>query len=277
MKLELSGGRSISTKRKSFVMGILNTTPDSFFPGSRVEAEEGRSSAEKMIHAGADIIDIGGESSRPGSAYVSADEEISRVIPLIKAIRSFSDIPISIDTRKSATAEAALNAGADIINDISALADDPELGFLAAERDVPLILMHMRGTPETMQQNPHYNDTIEEILTELEVCIRRAGAYGISKNRIILDPGIGFGKRLDDNLKILKEIKRFTDTGYPILIGLSRKSFIGAVTGSVVEDRLSGTLAANMLSALAGASILRVHDVPETVAMLEIIKAVEGA
>ena len=180
------------------------------YSGSRKPAlKDGLEAAKSMISAGADILDIGGESTRPGSAYVEADQEIERVVPLIEGIRGFSDIPISIDTRKSAVAEASLKAGADIVNDVSGLRDDPKLGFIVSMYDVPVILMHMRGTPESMQNSPHYTDVIEEIINELELCIGRAKSFNIASDRIIVDPGIGFGKRLEDNLMILKQLDRF--------------------------------------------------------------------
>ena len=278
MKIKLPNGRLLSAERKSLVMGILNATPDSFYSGSRrTDLAGGVSAAQAMIDAGVDIIDIGGESSRPGASYIEAEEEIARVVPLISGIREVSDVAISIDTRKAETAEAAIKAGADIINDISALCDDPELGLVAASYDVPVVLMHKRGDPESMQIDPKYTDTIEEILNELEVCIGRARSFGIAEHNIIIDPGIGFGKRLEDNLMILKNLERFKALGYPVLIGLSRKSFIGAVTGADIEDRLAGTIAANMYSAMHGADILRVHDVRETAWMLDILSAIEGA
>ena len=278
MHINLSGGRKLSTVKKAFVMGILNATPDSFYSESRKPGlDEGLKAARALIDEGADIIDIGGESTRPGSSYVEADEEIRRVVPLIEGIRKFSGIAISIDTRKAAVAEAAIKAGADIVNDISGLKDDPKLGFIVSQYDVPIVLMHMRGTPENMQENPHYTDVVEEIVNELEVCIGRAKSFAIPADRIIIDPGIGFGKRLEDNLLILKHIERFGSLGYMLLIGLSRKSFIGTVTGAGVESRLAGSLAANMYSIMKGAQIVRVHDVKETVQMLEILSAVEGA
>lgn len=278
MNLKLSGGRTLTSDYKSLVMGILNVTPDSFYSGSRkTSLDEGIDAAKKMIEEGADILDIGGESTRPGAEFIDADEEIKRVVPLIVAIRKFSDTAISIDTRKSSVAEAAVKAGADIINDVSGLKDDPHVGLVASQYDVPVVLMHMRGTPSTMQLNPHYTDTLEEILDELELCISRAKSFGIAGDKIIIDPGIGFGKRLEDNLIILNKLKRFKDTGYPVLMGLSRKSFIGTITGAAVEERLAGSLAANMYSVQQGADILRVHDVKETVCMLKILAAIEGA
>ena len=278
MVLKLAGGKTLTTSRKSFVMGILNATPDSFYSGSRKPVlEDGVNAAKKMIHDGADILDIGGESTRPGSDFVEADEEIKRVIPLINAIREFSDVAISIDTRKSKVADSAIKAGADIINDVSAMRDDSEIGIVASENDVPVILMHMRGTPQTMQRNPHYTDAVEEIINELEICVGRAKSFGVSEERLILDPGIGFGKRLEDNLMILKNLDRFKSLGFPVLVGLSRKSFLGQITGADVENRLTGSISANMYSAMKGADILRVHDVQDTIWMLDIISAVEGA
>ena len=278
MKITLAGGRELSTERKSLVMGILNATPDSFYSDSRKPGvPEGLGAALAMIESGADILDIGGESSRPGASYIDETEEIRRVVPLIKAVREVSDIPISIDTRKAATAEAAVEAGADIINDISALGDDPRLGEVAAACSVPVVLMHKQGVPETMQLSPEYDDAVSEIASELKSYADRALDYGIGSDMIILDPGIGFGKRLEDNLAILRNLEVFHDLGYPLLIGLSRKAFIGTVTGAPVEDRLSGSLAANMYCAIGGAQILRVHDVKETVNMLDILTAIEGA
>lgn len=278
MQINLSGGRTLSTSRQSFVMGILNVTPDSFYSGSRKpDLKDGLDAAKSMIDDGADIIDIGGESTRPGSLSVEAGEEIKRIVPLIEGIRKFSDTAISVDTRKAEVAEAAIKAGADIVNDVSGLKDDSRLGFIASQYDVPIVLMHMRGTPENMQKNPHYTDAVEEIVNELEVCIGRAKSFAIPAQNIIIDPGIGFGKRLEDNLLILKHIQRFKDLGYPVLIGLSRKSFIGAVTGADVDSRLAGSIAANMYSVLKGAEILRVHDVKETIWMLDILSAIEEA
>jgi dihydropteroate synthase len=278
MNLNLSGGKTLSTMRKSFVLGILNATPDSFYSGSRLPGlSEGVDAAKKMIDEGADILDIGGESTRPGSGYVDAEQEIKRVVPLIEAIRRFSDIPVSIDTRKAVVAEAAIKAGADIVNDVSGLKDDPALGVVASLNDVPIILMHMRGTPENMQRDPHYSDVIEEIINELELCISRAKSCNIQADKIILDPGIGFGKRLEDNLKILNNLERFEALGFPLLIGLSRKSFLGKVTGAEVDDRLAGSIAANMYSVFNGAQFLRVHDVKETIAMLDVLSAIQGA
>ncbi|MDC7126400.1 MAG: dihydropteroate synthase [Spirochaetales bacterium] len=276
MILNLSG-RTLKTKRKAFVMGILNTTPDSFYADSRAcSVENAVSNALKMIEEGADIIDIGGESTRPGSDYVEADEEIRRVVPVIKELRKVSGIAVSVDTRKAIVAEQAIDAGADIINDISALSDDPALAGLIAERNVPVILMHMRGTPRNMQKNPSYDDVIKEISEELEERISYALNEGIEKEKIIIDPGIGFSKRIEDNLSIIRHLDNLTHLGYPVLMALSRKSFIGHINSSEVQDRLTGTLVADMFSVINGASILRVHDVKEHIDMLDMFSAIEG-
>ena len=273
--------RSLVLGNRTLVMGIINSTPDSFLASSRVATvDRVVSAARAMIDAGADILDIGGESSRPGSDYVSAGTEIDRVVPMISAIREFSDIPISIDTRKQAVAAAAVEAGADIINDISALRDDPELAGFVATRGLAVILMHMRGTPRTMQENPHYDDVIGEISSELLHFAAEAQRAGVAQRQIILDPGIGFGKRLQDNVAILCGVAELSRLGYPLLIGASRKAFIGSLVGGdsprAPQQRLAGSLAAHLLSAQAGAHILRVHDVAETVDALRVLSAVAG-
>ncbi len=269
------GKRVMDFSRKKYVMGILNCTPDSFFPGSRqANVREAYTAAGEMIDAGVDILDIGGESSRPGSDPVSAEEENERVIPLIKAIRREWDIMISIDTRKREVAERALDAGADIVNDISGLRDNEPLAVLIASRKVPVILMHMRGFPKTMQANPYYKDTIGEILKELQSYIFFALGAGIEENMIIIDPGIGFGKRLADNLKIIKDLAAFRSLGFPLLIGLSRKSFLGDILKLPVEKRLTGTITANTLAIAGGADIIRVHDVREAVEMTKVIDSI---
>ncbi len=270
--------RLLDLSAPPLIMGIINATPDSFFPDSRAAAtEEGLLRARRMIDEGADILDIGGESSRPGSDYVGAEEELARVIPLIQAIRRESHIAISVDTRKAVVARAALEAGADVINDISALTDDPDLAPVAAEFDCMLILMHKRGTPKEMQESPSYEDTLQEIIDELEEGVERALAAGVKRTRILLDPGIGFGKRHGDNLRILKYLPRLRERGFPLLIGHSRKSFIGRITGRDVEDRLPGSLAAGIMAQIGGADILRVHDVAATRDAASVVVAVQGA
>ncbi len=269
--------RTLSIGNTPLVMGILNCTPDSFYPGGRAEScAAAVRQAREMISSGADILDIGGESSRPGSDPVSLSAELDRVLPVLNEIRTFSDIPISVDTRKSEVAHRALLAGADIINDISALQEDPEKADIAAEHGAALVLMHMRGTPATMQVSPFYVDPVGEVLKELEAAVEVACKAGVPKNSIILDPGIGFAKRLEDNIAVLRGIPRLRASGFPILIGHSRKSFLGALLadedGNVrpVEARLAGGLAVSLFAATHGAEILRVHDVAETVDALRV-------
>ena len=277
--LPLPRERALPLGFSPVVMGIINCTPDSFFVSSRsLGVEDAVRTARAMVSDGADVLDIGGESSRPGSEYVEADEELSRVVPVIRAIRSESDIPISIDTRKFAVAEAALDAGADIVNDISALRDDPDLMALVVERRVPVILMHMRGNPKTMQSNPVYADTIGEISAELIARVEAALEAGVAADRIVIDPGIGFGKTVDDNVAILARIGDFRRLGYPVVVGLSRKSFLGAIIGGsrAAEERRAATIAAHTIAALSGAEILRVHDVRDTVDAIRVVTAYQA-
>jgi dihydropteroate synthase len=269
------GTRTLDFARKTYVMGILNATPDSFYPGSRSATfNEALASGRTMVEAGVDMIDVGGESSRPGSDPVPQDEEIRRVIPVIQALRAVSNVLISIDTRKAEVAERALDAGADMVNDISGLRNNPGMAGLVARRGVPIVLMHMRGTPKTMQRNPSYRNTISEILRELEPSVAAALGAGISRDLIIIDPGIGFGKRVADNLHILRELSSLKSLAFPILVGLSRKAFLGELLDRPVENRLIGTVTANTLAVLNGANIVRVHDVADAVEMVTIIDAV---
>ena len=269
------GNRVLDFEKRPYVMGILNCTPDSFYPGSRVPGIDlAVQKAQTMIRAGVDILDVGGESTRPGSDPVQAAEEIERVVPVIQQVRELSDVLISIDTRKVEVAERALSAGADLVNDISALRGGRPLAECIAERGVPVILMHMRGEPKTMQENPHYGDVIAEITDELAASVDFARSCGIREDRIIIDPGIGFGKRLQDNLAILRDLRSLRSLGYPIMIGLSRKSFIGTVLDKPVDQRLVGTVASHMLALMNGADILRVHDVEEAVDTVMMFEAV---
>lgn len=260
------------------IMGIINCTPDSFYAGSRFSAVEAIvKCVKKMIADGADIIDIGGESTRPGAAVVSAKEQIVRAVPAIRAIREISSIPISIDTQSAAVAEAALNAGAGIINDISALSADERMLNLAAERGVPVILMHMQGTPEIMQKNPRYNNVVAEVKDFLRAAADNALAGGVKEEHIILDPGIGFGKRPMDNVLLLKNLSSLRTGDFPLLVGLSRKSFLGIILNKddevgirdgrmaprTPDERLVGTIAAHAWCLTQGVDILRVHDVKE--------------
>lgn len=251
-------------RERVLVMGALNVTPDSFYDGGRyTHADAAVARGLQMVEEGADIIDIGGESSRPGATSVPLDEELERVIPVIIGIRQESDVLLSIDTTKTAVAEEALTVGASIINDISALRFDEGMAELSAKRSAFLILMHMLGTPETMQRAPHYTDVIEEITTFLSERINVAVRGGVPHQRILIDPGIGFGKRIVDNLDILRNLYRFKDLGSPIVVGLSRKSFLGHILDAPVEERLTGTIAANAVAILHGADVIRVHDVKQ--------------
>lgn len=256
-------------------MGVLNATPDSFYAASRrpllsaaVEA------ACQMVESGVDIIDVGGESTRPGAPPVPADVERERVVPVIAAIRRESAVSISVDTSKADVARAAIDAGADLVNDVTALRGDRLMASLVADRDVRVVLMHMRGTPRTMQEGPFYEDTLAEICGELRERVDAALAAGIPSARIILDPGIGFGKRLEDNLRILRGLDRIKALGFPVVIGLSRKSFLGMVVGRPTEERLAATITANTLAILSGADIVRVHDYREAVDMVRVLAAV---
>ncbi|MGJ0491637.1 dihydropteroate synthase [Methylobacter sp.] len=252
---------------KPLIMGILNVTPDSFSDGGQYsDVDAAVRQARRMLDEGADIIDIGGESTRPGSEQVDADAQIQRVAPVIAAIRQqvSADIPISIDTTLSAVARAALEAGADIINDISAGRDDEAILALAAETDAPIILMHSQGTPKTMQDNPYYVDVVQEVLAALQQQIDAALKAGIKKKRIAIDPGIGFGKRKQDNLDLLAHLDAFVAAGYPVLLGTSRKRFMGTICDvSEPSELVTATAVTTALGIMAGVQIFRVHDVRE--------------
>lgn len=258
------------------VMGILNITPDSFSDGG-VHFDHPRAlhGALQMIEDGADLIDIGGESTRPGAAAVPLDVELERVVPVVEALRKRWDIPISVDTRKARVAEAALDAGADILNDVSALRHDPEMRALAARRGVPVILMHMRGEPGTMQQHAHYDDVVDDVKRELGSWRKAAIAAGVDAGRILVDPGIGFAKTFEQNLEILARCEELCELG-PVVIGASRKKFIGHITGrETATDRLAGSLAAIDAAYRGRAAIVRVHDVKETVDFLRVLRAID--
>jgi len=248
--------------QKTWLMGIINVTPDSFSDGGLYfNKEKAVDRGLELAEEGADIIDIGGESTRPGSDFISTEEELMRTVPVISALRKKTDVLISVDTTKSEVAEAALDKGADIINDISSFRFDPKMLSLAAQKDIPVILMHMKGTPKNMQLNPFYEDLLAEIRGFLEERIATAQAYGIKKEKIIIDPGIGFGKSLKDNLTLIKSLKFLEPIDRPILIGISRKSFIGKILSLPPQERTEGTIASAVLSIFNGAHILRVHDV----------------
>ncbi len=258
-------------------MGVLNITPDSFFDGGlHFRSDEAIEHGLSMAREGADIIDVGGESTRPFSDPLPLDEELKRVIPVIKALSQEIDIPISIDTYKSEVARRGIEAGATIVNDVSALRFDPAMASLVAEAGVPIVLMHMKGTPQDMQVNPTYEDLLEEILEFLGGAVEQAHASGIKREHIIVDPGIGFGKSLDDNLKIIRELHVFSSLGQPVLVGTSNKSFIGHVLGLPVESRETGTMATIAAAAMNGADIVRAHNVKaarETVRMIDAIQS----
>ena len=251
--------------RRTLIMGIVNVTPDSFFDGGRrLDPDKAIADAMAMVASGADIIDIGGESTRPGARPVSEEEELARVLPVVRGLRRESHVPVSIDTYKSKVARAALDAGADIVNDISALRFDPAMMALVAAEKIPVVLMHMQGTPRTMQQEPHYGDVVREVRDFLAAQLYEAMDAGIAPDTIILDPGIGFGKTIAHNLELLRGLPVLAALGQPLLVGASRKAFIGKILNLAPDERLEGSLAAAVAAALAGANILRVHDVAET-------------
>jgi dihydropteroate synthase len=255
----------LSKEKQSLIMGILNVTPDSFSDGGKYfEKNSAINYALEMIDNGADIIDIGGESTRPFADPVSLEEEISRVIPVIEGIRKESDICISIDTTKSKVANAALNSGACIINDISAMEVDPLMVGVAIKFDCPLIIMHMKGTPKNMQNNPQYESLISDIKQYLIDRTEFIISKGINPKKIVIDPGIGFGKTVENNFEIINNLNHFTTMDFPVMLGASRKSFIGISLNLPEEDRLEGSLAANVIGLQNGAKIFRVHDVAET-------------
>jgi len=262
--------------KRTLVMGILNVTPDSFSDGGTYfDPDAAVSRGIEMAEQGADIIDVGGESTRPGAEPIDAEEEIRRVVPVIKQLAVRTGIPISIDTYRSQTAAAALDSGASIINDISAMTFDANMKHLAAERKCPIVLMHIKGTPQNMQQNPHYENVIEEIIAWLKARIEEAESAGIDKQAIIIDPGIGFGKTVEHNLEILNKLDRFRALGKPTLVGVSRKRMIGEILGGLpVEERLEGTAAAVAISIANGANIVRVHDVKEMARVVKVADAI---
>lgn len=257
-------GNKFWISNRTLIMGILNVTPDSFYDGGKyfsfVNAVR---HAEELVNEGADIIDVGGESTRPGAESVSPDEELKRVIPVIRKLADRIDVPISIDTQKSKVAKEALESGARMVNDISALRTDPEMAGIVKEYNVPVVLMHMKGTQRDMQVNPEYTDVIGEIKAFFRERIEWAKANGIREENIIIDPGIGFGKTLEHNLEILRRLKEFKEFGMPVLIGPSRKSFIGRILDKTEEERIWGTAGAVSAGILNGADMVRVHDVSE--------------
>ncbi len=268
--------RSYNLSEKTLIMGILNVTPDSFSDGGRFfDSKRAVDRALQMEEEGADIIDVGGESTRPGSEPVPLEEELRRVIPVIEALAKRLSVPISIDTYKAEVAKRALEAGASVVNDISGLRFDPKMAEVVADSDAAVVIMHIKGTPKDMQTNPHYDDLFGEIIGYLREGIEIARAHGIGEDRIVVDPGIGFGKTAEHNLQIINRLERFSVLGRPLLIGPSRKSFIGMVLGGVPpSERLEGTAAAVAVAVLKGASIVRVHDVKEMVPVVRVAEAI---
>lgn len=262
--------------KQTLVMGILNITPDSFSDGGQfLDLQTAVGRAVKMVDDGADMIDIGGESTRPGSEPVPADEEIRRVVPVIHEITSKVNVPISIDTYKAEVAAAALDAGASIINDISAATFDHEMPRVIAERGCPAILMHIKGEPKSMQANPHYDDVVVEVRDFLESRINALTAAGVSVEQLMVDPGIGFGKTVEHNLELLRHLAELKTLGRPIVIGTSRKATIGKVLGGLPpEDRLEGTAATVAISIANGADVVRVHDVKEMARVAKMTDAI---
>jgi dihydropteroate synthase len=256
------------------VMGVLNVTPDSFSDGGEfLELTAAVAQAERLAAEGADLIDVGGESTRPGSGPVPAEEELRRVLPVLEELAETIDVPVSIDTYKAGVAKAALAAGASFVNDVSALRKDPEMAGVVGEAGVEVCLMHMKGEPRTMQEAPSYADVVSEVKAFLEQRLEVATREGIPEARIWLDPGIGFGKTLDHNLELLRRLDEIVAIGRPVVVGASRKRFIGTLTGRSERDRLPGTLAANVLAFERGATMFRVHDVAPTREALAVASA----
>jgi len=274
----ICGSRTLRIGASPLVMGILNVTPDSFSDGGRyVDKADAVEQALRMVADGADIVDIGGESTRPGAAAVGVDEELKRVLPVLKAVRHESDVCISIDTSKAAVALAALDAGADIVNDVTALGGDPDMPDVVRRKGAGAVLMHMRGTPRTMQVDPHYDDVVEEVGGFLASRAEALIKEGLERERLAIDPGIGFGKTVDHNLRLLAHLQSIGACGLPVVVGLSRKRFLGKLTGRQVEERLAGSLAAMVYCAMRGVQVLRVHDVKESVDAIRAVAALMAA
>lgn len=258
------------------VMGILNLTPDSFSDGGELASvEDALRRAREMVAEGVHILDVGGESTRPGAEEISPSEELRRVLPFIRRASSEFHVPLSVDTRKAEVARAAVQAGAEIVNDVSALTHDPQMAPFLAEARVGVVLMHMRGTPADMRSRASYDDVVETVRREIAARVDTARTAGIEDERVVLDPGIGFAKDADHSLTLVRELRRLVDLGFPVLVGPSRKSFLGAVLDAPPEDRLEGTIASCVLARANGARIFRVHDVREVVRALAVTHSVE--
>lgn len=275
--------RTLVLGERTLVMGVLNVTPDSFSDGGKFfDPRHAIEHALKMERAGADLIDIGGESTRPGSTGTAADTELARILPVLEGLRGVLKIPISVDTRKSEVADAAIRSGAQIINDISGLRSDPRIAEVARRRGAPLILMHTRGEPRTMQKGPFARDVMNDVMQGLRASINAARKAGVAKSQIIVDPGIGFGKSFEQNYELLRGLPEFAKLGYPLLVGTSRKGFLGATLArdgksAPPEDRVWATAATVTASILGGAHIVRVHDVVEMVQVARVADCVRDA
>jgi dihydropteroate synthase len=259
--------------RRPLVMGILNVTPDSFSDGGKyIDPAAAAARGREMIAQGADLVDVGGESTRPGASYVTEAEELARVLPTVTALAA--DVLVSVDTRRAAVARAAAAEGAAMINDVAAGCDEPAIAAVCAEYDLPYVVMHMKGTPADMQLEPHYDDVVGEVRDYLAARAAWARAEGV--RQVVVDPGIGFGKTLEHNLELLRNVPALCDLGYPVMVGHSRKRFLGDLTGAPTEERLGGSVAAALAAARRGANILRVHDVKETAQALAVVRALSG-
>lgn len=268
------GGLTLGGRPK--VMGVLNVTPDSFSDGGRfLDTEAAIAHGEELIRQGADLLDIGGESTRPGAAVVSVDEELRRVLPVIRGLKQRCAVPISIDTQKVEVARAAVEAGASIVNDVAANRTDPEMWRFLAQSGAGYIAMHMQGTPQTMQDQPRYEDVVRDIEAFFERTLETLVAFGVGLEQVAIDPGIGFGKTVEQNLKLLGRLKDFVRLGRPLVLGVSRKSVLGAVTGTGTSDRTPAGLACAVWAALQGGSVIRTHDVAPTVQALVMTAAID--
>lgn len=274
------GERTFEWGSRTYVMGVVNVTPDSFSDGGRyLSAEAAVSHGLALAEAGADLLDVGGESTRPGSQPVTAEEEVARVLPVIEGLRARTSVPLSVDTTKAAVARAVLKAGAHLVNDITGFRSDPELARSVAEANAACCLMHIRGTPDTMQQAPSYDDLVDEVLDFLDASVTLATSAGVARERILLDPGIGFGKTFDHNLYLLRRLGELRVAGLPLLVGTSRKGFLGALTGGKpAGERLAATLGSvAAMAVLGGADVVRVHDVAEARDALAVADAIRSA
>ncbi len=276
-RILLLGGRQYRLGERTLVMGVVNVTPDSFSDGGRFyQTKDAVEHGLRLVEEGADILDVGGESTRPGSDFIPLEEELRRVMPVVEELVQRAGVPVSIDTTKAEVARRALDAGCAMVNEISAMRLDADMLPLVAERGVPVCLMHMKGLPKDMQVSPLYDDVVGEIAAFLRERAEVAVAGGVDPKNIILDPGIGFGKNLDHNLEILRRLPEFRSLGYPLLLGTSRKSFIGMILDLPVEERLEGTAASVALGVAGGADIVRVHDVREMVRVVRVADAIVG-